>query len=127
MSYLVLVEHCYRGALESRSADLFDGLLGLNAQFSDVDVVLRGDAVTTALAACGESAPLRLGTPEPITLRDPRQGVRAVLAEGMAVYVDEPSLRAFGLDGAALLPGVVCLDTTRLAERWARYDGVWFV
>lgn len=55
------------------------------------------------------------------------RSMRAMVAEGVTVYVDEDSLRLYGLTPPALIPGVVCLDTTELAGRWGEYDGVWFL
>lgn len=133
MRYLVMVDFCYRGSVESQFFEPFYGVLNLSANMAEVDVVLRGNAVTAALEPEGGAESRARGGylwpngSGPEALPDPREPVRAMLAAGVTTYVDEHSLRAFGLDAAALLPGVICLDTTELAARWADYDGVWFL
>lgn len=126
MAYLTIVEGSYRGAVEVQFIDVLYGILSLHDQMGGVDLVLRGDSVTTALAG-GTGFGVRLGSGDQMPLTDPRQTVRAILARGVAVYVDEPSLRRLGLDGTDLLPGVSCVDTSDLAVRWPEYDGVWYL
>lgn len=128
----MIVDRAYRGSAESQFFDAFYGVLNLSAQVGDVQVVLRGNAVTAALDPEAGGIPdgggyLSPGGAGPDALPDPRGPVRAMLAAGITTYADEPSLRAFCLDADALLPGVTCLDTTGLAASWAEYDGVWFL
>jgi hypothetical protein len=118
MAYLTMVDRSYRGTVEAQFCDVFLEILALYQQVGSVDVVLRGNAVTTALAAVRQT---------PDHPPHPRDWVDTMVAEGIAVYVDEPGLRALGLDAGALRPGVACLDTTELAHRWASYDQVWFL
>jgi intracellular sulfur oxidation DsrE/DsrF family protein len=127
MAYLTLVDRCWRGSVEAQFLDPFYGILALGREVSPIDVVLRGNAVTTAVATPDGEPALPLGGSSPHRLPDPRAGVRAMIDEGITVYVDEPSLRAFGLDAGSLLPGVTCLDSTELARRWSDYQQVWFL
>ena len=121
MAYLVIVDRGYRGSVEARFFDALYGVLMLGDQLGGMDVVLRGTAVTAAVADDGP--PPSVFDPLP----DPRRPVRELVDKGVAVYVDEPGLAAFGLDATALLPGVTGMDTAELAGRWADYDGVWFL
>lgn len=118
MPYLVIVDRAYRGSTEAQFFDALYGVLMLGDQLGGMDVVLRGTAVTAAIAD---------DSPPPESLPDPRRSVRDLTNKGVAVYVDQPGLATFGLDAKALLPGVTCLDTTELAAKWADYDGVWFL
>lgn len=127
MGYLVVVDRAYRGSVESRNCDVFLEIVALCQQVDPVDVVLRGSAVTVAVASPDDGPWLELDAAGPERLPHPRERVRALLTAGTAVYVDEPDLRDLGLDGDSLLPGVACLDTTGLAGRWGGYDQVWFL
>jgi len=126
MAYLAVVDRIYRGTAEAQFFDALYGILALGDQLGGMDVVLRGTAVTAAIATdAGPS--LRLGSLRVDTPADPRASVRAMVAKGISVFVDQPGLAGFGLAEAALLPGVRCLDTTQLAARWGEYNGVWFL
>lgn len=127
MGYLAVVDRGYRGTVESQFFDALYGILAFHQQLGSIDVVLRGSSVTAALICEDDELRLRLGAGESDPLPSPRASVRAMVAEGITVYVDEPSLNAFGLNPGSLIGGVSCLDTTELAVRWARYDGVWFL
>ncbi|KUJ65268.1 hypothetical protein ACZ90_48830 [Streptomyces albus subsp. albus] len=127
MAYLAMIDRSYRGTLEAQFFDALYGVLTFRGQLGAIDVVLRGTAVTAAVAA--ESAPPRLklaGVPE-ITVPDPRASVATLVKEGVTVYADERSLAALGLDADRLLPGVRCVDSTQLALKWAEYQDVWFL
>jgi intracellular sulfur oxidation DsrE/DsrF family protein len=128
MPYLAVVDRGYRGTAESQHFDALYGILALGGQLGGMDVVLRGTAVTAAVAQGADNRPeLRVGCLVVKTLADPRRSVQAMLKQGISVYVDRPALAGFGLDEAALLPGVHCLDTSQLARRWGQYEGVWFL
>lgn len=127
MSYLATVDRSYRGSAEAQFFDAFYGILTLADQLGGIDLVLRGSAVTAAISNPGEHVSFRVGSMTLDTLPDHRESIKAMAAAGITVYVDEPGLRALGLDRAALVPGVHCLDTSELASRWCDYDGVWFL
>ncbi|MFC0599939.1 hypothetical protein [Streptomyces palmae] len=127
MTYLAVIDRGYRGTLEAQFFDALYGVLAFRGQLGTIDLVLRGTAVTAAVTA--ESAPPRLklaGLPE-ITAPDPRASVATLVEEGVAVYVDRHGLTALGLDEDRLLPGVRCVDSTRLALSWDTYQHVWFL
>ncbi|MGW4139500.1 DsrE family protein [Streptomyces mirabilis] len=127
MAYLVIVDRGYRGSAEAQFFDALYGVQMLGDQLGGMDVVLRGTTVTAALADAGPRPELRVGPTVLDSLPDPRRSVRALVDKGAAVFVDQPGLAAFGLDDAALLPGITRLDTAQLAHRWGDYDGVWFL
>ncbi|MGP3947301.1 hypothetical protein [Streptomyces sp. 7N604] len=124
---LGVVDRAYRGAVEAQFFDVLYGLLDFRKQFGHADLVLRGQAVTLAVDEDGYRPELELGSLRMDTLPDYRRTVREVVAEGVAVLVDEADLRALGFRPGRLISGVTCLDTTELAARWPEYDGVWFV
>ena len=124
--FLAIVERGYRGSVEVQFCDLGYLARGLHVQLRGLDVVLRGSAVTFALA--GEFRPtLAIGATVVDTLADQRRSLHGLIADGADVYVDEPDLRSLGLSADRLLPGVTCLDTTKLAGSWPDYEGVWFL
>jgi hypothetical protein len=124
--YLAVIERGYRGSVEVQFCDLGYLARGLHGLLGGLDVALRGSAVTFAVSEpC--APPLRIAGRPLDTLPDQRRSVRGLLADGAAVYVDEPDLHGLGLSAGRLLPGVVCLDTSALAARWPDYLGVWFL
>jgi len=124
---LCIVDRAYRGAVEVQFFDTLYGLLDLHGQFERVDVVLRGAAVTMAVAEDTYRPSVRLGTMELDTLPDYRTSVRELVAEGCTVFVDEQALTALGFAPEQLVPGTVCISSTALARRWPEYDQVWFL
>jgi intracellular sulfur oxidation DsrE/DsrF family protein len=126
MAYLAVVDRVYRGSAEAQFFDALYGVLVLGEQLGGVDVVLRGTAVTAALVPPVEAPRLRVGSLD-VPAPDSRASVAEMLARGVTVYVDEPSVRAFGLGPDAVLPGARLVDTGELAGRWSDHDGVWFL
>ncbi|RJQ75852.1 DsrE family protein [Amycolatopsis panacis] len=124
MAYLMVVDRGYRGSVEAQFFDALYGVLMLGDQLGGVEVVLRGNAVTAAVADEEPLPAFRVGS---VDLPAPRQTVCALVAKGVPVHVDRPDLTAFGLDDGALIDGVTCSDTAMLAARWTDYDGVWFL
>ena len=124
--FLAIVERGYRGCVEVQFCDLGYLARGLRVQLGGLDVVLRGSAVTFALAGKFDRV-LRLGDTAVDTLADQRRSLHGLIADGADVYVDEPDLRSLGLSADRLVPGVTCLDTTAMAANWPDYEGVWFL
>jgi len=124
--YLAVIERGYRGSAEVQFCDLGHLSRGLHSQLGGLDVALRGSAVTFAVSAPPVPA-LRIADRLLDAPPDQRRSVRGLLADGAVVYVDEPDLRALGLPAGRLLPGVTCLDTSVLTDRWPDYRGVWFL
>jgi len=124
---LGVIDRAYRGAVEAQFFDAVYGVLDFRAQLGEVALALRGPAVTLAVDEDSYRPVLDLGGVELDTLPDYRTAVRAVVTEGIPVFVDEADLRALGFDPGRLLDGVHCLDPDELAARWSDYDQVWFV
>lgn len=122
-----MIDRSYRGTLEAQFFDALYGVLTFRQQLGAIDLVLRGTSVTAAVAAGGPPPELRLAGVPAFPVPDPRASVATLVAEGVTVYVDEPSLAALGLDAGRLLDGVRCLDTNELALKWADYQDVWFL
>jgi len=129
MSYAVLgiIDRAFRGAVEVQFFDAVYGVLDFRTQLGRVDLALRGLAVTLAVQESAYEPTLHLGATPFTTLPDYRAGVRALVAEGIEVFVDEPDLRRLGFDATCLVPGVRCVDTNDLAAQWSEYEAVWFV
>jgi len=124
---LGILDRGYRGAVESQFFDPLYGFLDMREQLGAVDIVLRGLAVTMAVAEDAYTPSLDLGPVRLTTLPDYRRVIADMVAEGMDVTADEPDLRALGFTAADLLPGVSCMDTNGIARKWTDYDRVWFV
>ncbi|MBP0455071.1 hypothetical protein J5Y04_36970 [Kitasatospora sp. RG8] len=124
---LGVIDRAYRGAVEVQFFDALYGILDFREQLGAVALALRGAAVTLAVDETEYQPVLELGAVRMDTLPDYRRSVRALVAEGVPVMVDEPDLRRLGFTPEDLVPGVACLDTNRLAATWDEYDGVWFV
>jgi hypothetical protein len=126
-SLLLIVERAYRGAVETQFSDVLFFVKELNRQSGGADLALRGLAASYALDTSFVPA-IRIAGRTLATLTDPRQGVRDLIADGAAVWVEEPDLTALGPQAAGrLLPGVRCLARHGLAARWPEYERVWFM
>lgn len=122
---LAIVERAYRGAAETQFADVLYLLRELNRQLGGLDLVLRGLAVSYAVA--GPMPALQVGGRKLDTLPDPSTSLATLIAEGVGVRVESADLYALGLtknDG--LLPGVQCTAWDE-ALRWNEYHNVWFL
>lgn len=128
-SYRVLgvIDRAYRGAIEVQFFDALYGILDFRGQLGGVELALRGAAVTLAVDEHDYQPVLDLGSLHLETLPDYRPSVRALVAEGVPVMVDEPDLLRLGFAPEDVVPGVRCLNTNELAARWQEFDGVWFV
>ncbi len=126
---LAVIERGYRGSVEVQYGDLLYVCRGLQSVLGGVDLVLRGSAVTFALAPGAEPAapPAHEPDAEPGRVPDPRAGLAGLIAAGSRVWVDEPDLCAIGCAHAALLPGAERRDTDLMSELWPEYREVWYL
>ena len=124
---LAVIERGYRGSVEVQYGDLLYVCRGLHGALGGVDLVLRGSAVTFALAGGGVPAELPAADTEPGVVPDPRAGLAGLIAAGSRVWVDEPDLRAIGCADAELLSGAERRDTDLMSELWPEYREVWFL
>ncbi|MCK1795100.1 hypothetical protein MTQ01_03555 [Streptomyces sp. XM4193] len=124
---LCVLDRGYRGAVEAQFFHALYGLLDLHGQFEQIDVALRGAAVTMAVEEDDYRPEVRLGTMVLDTLPDYRGSVRDLVKEGFAVYVDRADVTALGFDPERLVDGTTCLPSAELSLRWPEYDEVWFV
>jgi hypothetical protein len=124
---LGIIDRAYRGAVESQFFDAMYGAIDLRDQFGRMDLALRGGAVTMAVAEDVYRPVVQLGDLRVDTLPDYRASAKALIAEGIRVFVDEPDLRALGFEPSQLIDGAICVDTNEMAATWSEYDGVWFV
>jgi hypothetical protein len=124
---LAILERPYRGAVEVQFSDSLYFARELNRQLGQIELALRGLAVTLAVPDDRYRPCLELGSRRLDTLPDYRGAVGDLLADGVPIIVDEPDLRALGLGSDRLLAGVHCADTNLLAQSWSDYEGVWFL
>lgn len=112
---LGIVEQPYRGSTERAYVDCFYLARVLNAQLGDLDVLLRGEAVLTAVANGGAD-------PEP----DPTAALRGLVDDGVDVHVDGDDARRLGVAPSTLLAGVAVTPGSHTGH-WHEYDAVWFL
>ncbi|MCT2589604.1 hypothetical protein LHJ74_06645 [Streptomyces sp. N2-109] len=124
---LGVVDRAYRGAVEVQFFDTLYGILDFQQQFPGMELALRGAAVTLAVDESDYQPVVTFGTVRLDTLPDYRNSVRQLVADGVPVMADERDLAVFGLGPDDLVPGVRCVDTNELAQRWPEFDGVWFL
>ncbi|MEV6113823.1 DsrE family protein [Streptomyces sp. NPDC052109] len=122
---LAIIERGYRGAAEVQFSDLLYVSQGLHSQLGATDLLLRGSAVTYAVAA--EPVPVLCAGPYEITVPDPRRSLRELLASGVRVWVDEVSLARSGCGPDRLMDGAEVKSLAELAAYWRHYEGVWFL
>jgi hypothetical protein len=127
---LAVIERAYRGAVEVQYADLLYLCRGLHSQLGGLDLVLRGSAVTYALAA-GQGDALRLSTANTAAtsghLPDPRAAIAELIAAGCQVWADQADLAEIGATAEQLQTGVLFEDTDRLSLNWHEYREVWYL
>lgn len=124
---LAIMERAYRGALEKQFFDALYLAVELHRQLGGMDLLLRGPAVSYAVAAAAVGS-IEVGGRKVDTLSDPRRDLVRLQESGVAVWVEEADLAPFGVDGpAALLPGVRIAASGELARRWPDYRTVCFL
>ncbi|HEY4022445.1 MAG TPA: hypothetical protein VGM75_27395 [Pseudonocardiaceae bacterium] len=124
--YLAIIEHGYRGSVETQFADVLYLVRELNRQLGGLDLMLRGLAVTYAVK--GQVPKIQIGDRTLDTLPDPRDSLRTLIEEGVGVRVDQADLYALGLtkdDG--LLDGIEFVSWDDKALCWGNYRDVWFL
>jgi hypothetical protein len=127
---LAVIERAYRGAVEVQYADLLYLCRGLRSQLGGLDLVLRGSAVTYALAA-GPGDALRLSRADMAGatghLPDPRAAITELIAAGSQVWADQADLAQIGATAGQVKAGVLVEDTDRLSLHWHEYREVWYL
>lgn len=124
---LVIIEHGYRGAVETQFFDALYSAVELHRQLGGLDLLLRGTAASYALVS-DELPTLRVGSTVIETLNDPRRGLTMLLTAGVGVWVEADA--AGGLPDLApdrFIPGVRCAAPGELARRWPAYRSVFFL
>lgn len=123
---LAIIEHGYRGSVETQFADVLYLARELNRQFGRLDIALRGLAITYALVGTFDPC-IALGSQRLDTLPNCQRSIRLLLDEGVTLYADAQDLHALGLTHDRLIAGVQCEEANCLARRWRDYDRVWFL
>ncbi len=128
MRALGIVERAYRGSIETQFADVLYQARALHLQLGQVDVALRGLAVTYAVRTRPDAGPGSGLPPGDLgTLPDARGSLAAMLEQGITVYADSQDVARLELAPEDLISGVRCEDPRQLARRWPDYDEVWFL
>lgn len=122
---LAIVERAYRGVLEKQFFDELYLAAELHRQLGGLDLLLRGPAVSYAVAAPPVPA-LRIGDRTVATVTNPRAHLRTLLDAGVRVWAEESSRAAYA-PGTALLEGVATAADGELAGRWPDYRMVCFL
>ncbi|MFJ2847508.1 hypothetical protein GTY20_37860 [Streptomyces sp. SID4946] len=125
-STFLIVERAHRGAVEAQFSDELYFARALHRMSGSVDVLLRGPATGYAIDTGPVPAPPSAhGTALP--LADPRHSLRALLADGAPVWVEEAGLALFGASASTrLMPDVRLVARDDDGPDWSKYDRVWF-
>lgn len=126
-STLLIVERAHRGAIETQFTDVLFSIRELNRQSGGLDLALRGLAVSYAVGTDAEPS-LRIGDRVLDELPAPRRSIRALIDDGVTVWVEEPDVRALGERARdRLVLGVRCIAPPESTSLWAQYEHVWFM
>lgn len=124
---LGILDRAFRGAVEAQFFDALYGFLDLRRDMGEVHVILRGSAVSMAVAEQDFRPVLHLGGVPIDTLPDYRGLIGELVSEGITVMIDEPDLRMLGFRPEQLVEGVHSVDSNEIAAKWPSYAHVWFV
>jgi intracellular sulfur oxidation DsrE/DsrF family protein len=121
---LNIVETAYRATLEEQDDTILWLSRSLQSAGAEVDVLLKGAAVSYAVAAQDASG-LAFGAErqtQPPRLADE---IAKLVAGGAKVYLVAEDLAERGIAGEELVAGVRHVDTAALARLVAGYDRIW--
>jgi hypothetical protein len=124
MKTLNIVETAYRATLEEQDDTILWLSRSLQAAGAKVDLLLKGAAVSYALAAQDASG-LAFGTEsqtQPPRLAD---DIAKLLAGGAVVYIVEDDLAERGIVGEEIVEGIERIRGSALAPLIASYDRIW--
>lgn len=124
MKALNIFETAYRATIEEQDDTGMWLSYTLKSGGADADVLLRGNAVNYAVKGQDASG-LEFGTwrrTHPPRLAD---DVASLISKGVTVYVVYEDLTARGLEGVALVEGLMPIKRSGLAKVLGNYDQVW--
>ena len=124
MRVLNIVEAAYRATLEEQDDTivwLTHAMKGANA---NVDVLLRGNAVSYAIRAQDASG-LTVGDEAQIQPPQLANDIAKLLDKGAKVYRVDEALRERGIESGALIGGLSFIPRGQIAKLFADYDQIW--
>jgi len=121
---LQIVTHAYRCTIEEQDDPTVWITHALEGAGADLGVLLRGNAVNSAVQgqdASGLSFGSMVQTQPPRIDRD----VAALLAKGIDVYVVSCDARERGLEDASFVEGIKTVERSGVAGLMDQFDRVW--
>jgi intracellular sulfur oxidation DsrE/DsrF family protein len=124
MKVLNIVEAAYRGTLEEQDDTIIWICHAMKGASSDIDVLLRGNAVNYAVKAQDASG-LAFGDAQQTQPPKLAHDLAKLKAKGVKVYVVEDALSERGIAANELIDGMDLVPRRQLAKLFAEYDQVW--
>src|SRR6516162_3844393 len=124
MKALNIIETGYRATLEEQDDPGVWLSYTLKSAGGDVDVLLRGNAVTYAVQG-QDSTGLQYGTWQQTQPPRLAENIATMTSKGMVVFIVSEDLRERGLEQVPLVEGLTPVTRNELARLLGRYDQVW--
>jgi intracellular sulfur oxidation DsrE/DsrF family protein len=124
MKVLQIVESAYRGTLEEQDDTIIWLTHAMKGAGGDLDVLLRGNAVSYALKDQDASG-LSFGDWKQTEPPKIDEQVSGLLGKGVKVYYVAEDAGARGIDKADLVEGVQAVPRGQVAELLGAYDNAW--
>jgi hypothetical protein len=124
MKVLQVVENAYRATIEEQDDTVLWFTQVLRNNGAAVSVLLRGPAVSYAVAG-QDAGGVAFGNWRQAQPPRIAAAVGALIASGVNVYVDADDLEERGIDSAECIAGLTAVRGDKLAELYDGHDRVW--
>ncbi len=124
MKVLQIVESAYRGTLEEQDDTIIWLTQAMKGAGGDLDVLLRGNAVSYALKDQDASG-LSFGDWKQTEPPRIDEQVSGLLGKGVKVYYVDEDASERGIDQRDLVKGVQAIPRGQVAELLGAYDHAW--
>ncbi|MCZ6720828.1 MAG: DsrE family protein [Proteobacteria bacterium] len=124
MKVLQIVESAYRGTLEEQDDTIIWLTQAMKGAGGDLDVLLRGNAVSYALKDQDASG-LSFGDWKQTEPPRIDEQVNGLLGKGVKVYYVDEDASERGIDKSDLVKGVQAIPRGQVAELLGAYDHAW--
>ena len=121
---LNIIESAYRATLEEQDDTIVWISHALKGQGADLDVLLRGNAVSYAVKG-QQVAPLSFGARQDKHAPELEEDVKKLIDKGVQVFLVKEDAMARGLEGADFIDGVTQVVGADLPKMLGDYERIW--